>query len=376
MSDARILSLFESPGKVETATPGATVWVARDPAGGRSVLIKKLGDARARLRATAALELRHPAIVSTHRWLLDEGALYVIRDVPRGKNLRQILGPHKPEPEALRKYILPILDALALAHSRQTAHGGVSLENVIVVEGAKTLLCDFATTDPSDPRHKPHYAGAASADGDIRAVARLIADLLPASGTFSQPAVRARIEGIVLRCDNLADLRETLAALDRLAAAPLPRPAPKDVAPARPPGPPPLASYDLSDEPRPNNPLGLPRLVATLNRPEPVFAGGAGIASLDLKNEGDATLIIRMVATQHSWLSVRPTALPLTLPPGTSTRLGFLIQASRLAPGEYRSEVFLSTNAGGEGAEDLRGVWFKHTFELRATVLAPVGARR
>ncbi len=376
MSDARILSLFENPGKVETATPGATVWVARDPAGGRSVLIKKLADSRARLRATAALELRHPAIVSTHRWLLDEGALYVVRDVPRGKNLRQILGPHKPEPEALRKYVLPILEALALAHSRQTAHGGVSLENVIVVEGGKTLLSDFATTDPTDPRHKPHYAGAASADGDIRAVARLIADLLPSSGTFSQAAVRDRIAGIVLRCDNLADLRETLAALDKLAAAPLPRPAPKEVAPARPPGPPPLASYDLSDEPRPASPLGLPRLGATLNRPDPVFAGGAGLASLDLRNDGDATLIVRMVATQHSWLSVRPTALPLTLPPGTATRLGFLIQASRLAPGEYRSEIFLSTNAGGDGAEDLRGGWFKHTFELRATVLAPIGARR
>ncbi|MGC4046865.1 MAG: hypothetical protein QM758_23975 [Armatimonas sp.] len=377
MSDARILSLFESPGKVETATPGATVWLARDPGANRSVLIKKLPDTRAKLRLTAALGLLHPSIVPTHRWLQDDGALYVIRDVPRGKNLRQILGPHRPEPEALRKYVVPILEALEAAHARQTAHGGVSMENVLVIDGGKTLLCDFGTADPTDPRHRPHYAGAATSEGDIRALARLIADLLPASGTFSQPAVRARIEGIVLRCDTLADLRETLNALDRLAAAPLPRPAPKEVEQVRPVGPPPLSSYDLSGDDRKPNPMGVPRLVATLNRPDPVFAGGGGLASLDLRNDGDATLIVRMVATQHSWLSVRPTALPVTLPPGTSTRIGFLIHASRLSPGEYRSEVYLSTNAVGEGAEDLRGGWFKHTFDLRAVVIAPAaGARR
>jgi serine/threonine protein kinase len=378
MSEARILSLFESPGKVETATPGATVWLARDPVSGRPALLKKLPDARRRQRVTAALGLRHPAIVPTRRWLLEGGALYVVRDVPRGKNLRQILGLHKPEPEALRKYVVPVLDALEAAHLQGGTHGGVSLENVLVIEGGQTLLCDFGTTDPSDPRHRPHYAGNASVEGDIRAVARLIADLLPASGTFSQPAVRARIEGIVLRCDSLSDLREALAALDRLAAAPLPRPAPKQVAPqpSRPPGPPPLSSYDLSEEQRPVSPSGIPRLAAAMNRPDPVFAGGGGLASLDIRNDGDAVLIIRMVATQHAWLSVRPTALPITLPPGASTRIGFLIHAARLSPGEYRSEVFLSTNAAGDGAEDLRGGWFKHTFELRAAVLPPVTPRR
>lgn len=376
MSDARILSLFESPGKVETVTPGATVWLARDPGAGRSVLIKKLPDTRAKLRVTAALGLKHPSIVTTHRWLQDDGTLYVIRDVPRGKNLRQILGAHRPEPEALRKYITPILEALEAAHARQTAHGGVSMENVLVIEGGKTLLCDFGTTDPSDPRHKPHYAGAATAEGDIRALARLIADLLPATGTFSQPAVRARIEGIVLRCDTLADLRETMAALDRLAAAPLPQPAPKEVATVRPVGPPPLSSYNLSGDERKSNPMGIPKLTVNLNRPDPVFAGGSGLASLDLRNDGDATLIVRMVATQHSWLSVRPTALPVTLPPGSSTRIGFLIHASRLSPGEYRSEIYLSANAAGDGAEDLRGGWFKHTFDLRVSVIPPATARR
>ena len=380
MSEARVLSLFERPGKVDTATPGASVWLARDPAGARSALVKKLPGASAKARVTAALGLVHPAIVPTRRWLLDDGALYVVRDVPHGKNLRQTLGPHKPEPEALRRFMAPLLDALEYAHGRGAVHGGVSQENVLVESGGSVLVCDFGTADPSDPRHRPHYAGSASAAGDIRAAARLIADLLPASGSFAHPAVRARIEGIVLRCDTLESLRATLAALDRLAAAPLPRADQNKiaaVAPARPIGPPPLATlnaaeYDLSPDPRRKpTPGGAARLNATVPKPESVASGGSGLASLEVRNDGEGMLLIRMVATQHAWLTVRPTVLPITLPPGGSTRIGFILSAARLSPGDYRSAVYLSTNAGGDGAEDLRGGWFKHTVELRVHVVAP-----
>ena len=374
MSEAHVLSLFESPGKVETATPGATVWLARDPASGRSALVKKLAGAQAKARVTAALALKHPAIVSTRRWLLDDGALYVIRDVPRGKNLRQVFGPYKPEPEALKVLALPLLDALEYAHARGAPHGGLSLENVLRDADGHTLLCDFGTADPSDPRHKPHYAGVASAEGDIRAAARLLADLLPTSGSFGNAAVRARIEGIFLRCDSLSSLRETLAVLDRLAAAPVPKGPPPAPPSERPKGPPPLASlqvheYDLTPEPKPIREGGIPYLEANLLRPEPVLTGSGGLASLEVRNEGDALLTIRMVATQHAWLAVRPTVLPISIPPGATTRIGFLIAATRLSPGDYRSEIYLSTNAGGPGAEDLRGGWFKHTFELRAVVV-------
>ena len=375
MSETRVLSLFESPGKVETATPGATVWLARDPASGRSALIKKLASAQAKARVTTALALRHPAIVPTRRWLLEDGKLYVIRDVPRGKNLRQVFGPYKPEPEALKALALPLLDALEYAHARQMPHGGVSQENVLRDSDGKTLLCDFGTADPNDPRHKPHYAGVASVEGDIRAMARLLADLLPTSGSFANVAVRNRIEGIFLRCDSLNSLRETLAVLDRLAAAPVPKGPPPAPIPERPKGPPPLAThlikeYDLTPEAKPLIQDGLPHLKASLLRPEPVLTGSGGLASLEVTNEGDALLTIRMVATQHAWLAVRPTVLPIAVPPGATTRIGFLIAATRLSPGDYRSEIYLSTNAGGPGAEDLRGGWFKHTFELRATVVS------
>jgi hypothetical protein len=99
--------------------------------------------------------------------------------------------------------------------------------------------------------------------------------------------------------------------------------------------------------------------------------GGGGVATLNIWNEGDATLTIRMIATQHPWLNVRPLELPLVIPPGKGVRVDFAISAARLSPGEYRSEVYLSANASAQSAEDLRGGWFKHTAEIRVTVDGP-----
>ena len=43
-------------------------------------------------------------------------------------------------------------------------------------------------------------------------------------------------------------------------------------------------------------------------------------------------------------------------------------EGQALRPGEYRSEVYLSANAAGKRAEDLRGGYFKHVAEIRVTV--------
>ena len=127
-SDVRILALFESPGPLETPTPGVRAWLANDPSNGRkAVLIKRLGVGnQGKGRATEALALEHPSIVRTRRWLFEGGSLYVIRDVVRGKNLRQTmaaLGSSHLNPETLRKYLVPALDALSYAHGRNIVHG-------------------------------------------------------------------------------------------------------------------------------------------------------------------------------------------------------------------------------------------------------------
>ena len=89
-----------------------------------------------------------------------------------------------------------------------------------------------------------------------------------------------------------------------------------------------------------------------------------------LTNEGGTSLAVRMVATPHNWLSVRPMELPITLPAGASAPIDFAISATKLSAGEYRSEVYLSASGGGRNAEDLRSGWFKHTAEIRVIVVS------
>jgi len=444
-ADARVLSLFERPGAVETPTPGVRAWLARDTSESqRPVLVKRLAAGGAnKARATEALALRHAGVVRTRRWLFEPGpggstALYVVRDVVRGRNLKQVLtgtaaAAAAAEPEALRGLLLPVIEALEYAHGAGVAHGGVSAENILVGDDGGVYLSDFATADPAAPQHRVHYAGAATKAGDVLALRRLVAKYLPRGGAFASPVVRGRIEGIVERCDSLADLRTAVLALERLAAAPVPQshagtggsavspparppvPAPtaaRGTAPPLSPGertgefaavPAPTAGPGLTpmgppggkaggdviataaDEPStqptagrqtpPEHPgvrPGAPRLTCIApDGPARVAQGGGGAAALMLRNEGGATLIVRMIATQHAWLNVRPMELPLSIPPGGAASVSFVLSAARLTPGDYRSEVYLSANAPGPGAEDLRGGWFKHTCEVRISVEPP-----
>jgi hypothetical protein len=234
----------------------------------------------------------------------------------------------------------------------------------------------------------------------VRAVGRLLSQFLPKTGPFANGVVRGRIEGIVERCDTLTDLRETVNALERLAAAPVPRPQTPPpsggkgggpVAPPAPAGPPRLREPGASQVAEPaSNPApwvqrtgpaftsdpppapSVPRLSCMLaEKSARVAQGGGGAATLIVTNEGTGPLVVRMIAPQHPWLNVRPMELPLTIPPGGQVAVGFAISAARLSPGDYRSEVYLSANAAGKGSEDLRGGWFKHTAEVRITVDPP-----
>lgn len=360
-NDARVLALFSSANPVETPTPGARAWLARDTADGQlPVLIKRIDAAAAgKGRATGALALRHPHVVRTRRWLAqDTSALYVVRDVVKGKNLRQLLGTGASgqSAEATQRLLLPVVEALEYAHMQGFAHGGVSPENVLIDEGGNVCVCDWATVDPKSSRHFLHYHGTASANGDVQALGAIVIELLPTTGAFASAAVRERIAGIVNRCDTLADLKEAVHALDRLAAAPLPR----ATAPSQPAATPP---------PPPADDANAPRLSCTLaQKSARVLTGGGGVATLVIRNEGNGPLTIRMIATQHAWLNVRPIELPLVIAPGGHQSLGFVISAARLTPGDYRSEVHFSANAPGKTAEDLRGGWFKHSAEIRVTV--------
>jgi hypothetical protein len=218
-------------------------------------------------------------------------------------------------------------------------------------------------------------------------MSKLIAALLPTTGTFATPTVRSRVEGVTLRCESLGSLREVLSTLEKLATAPLPRPTATAIAtvasqtPDTPGIPPPLfgelpktIAPALTEQNTPAPTKGVAKLVCSQPDRPLVPQGGGGLLAIEARNDGDATLLIRMVATQHAWLNVRPTNLPLVLPPGAAVKIGFVVSAARLAGGEYRSAVYLSSNAPGPNAEDLRTGWWKHSFEVRVMVGGGGGA--
>ena len=396
--EARILGLFTGVGVVATPQPSAKAWLASDVSSGenRPVIIKRV-PATGKVRATESLALLHPNIVRTRRWIAASGFIYVLRDVVKGKNLRQsLLGPGstRPSPELIRRLLLPVLDALAYAHQHNVLHGGISPENLIITNDTQTVMVtDWATADPQAPHHFSVYKGEASVLNDVRAVARILSAYLPDTGAFSNPQVRGRIEGVINRCDTLADLRVTLETLEKLAASPAQKAAR-------------IADFDLSDGPPPSAQKKTPdkvtaapadrRTLRDFDLPltekpktlvegprlfcEPIekqgvqiAMGGGGAAAMHIRNDGNAPLILRMIATQHAWMNVRPLELPLTLAPGASVRVEFVISAARLSPGAYRSEIYFSANAGGQNAQDLREGWFKHTCEIRVGVTEAMG---
>ncbi|GAB4467132.1 MAG: hypothetical protein OHK0029_38830 [Armatimonadaceae bacterium] len=397
-ADTRAMELFEGAGPIDTPTPGVRAWLARDAVGEhRPVLIKRV-KAERKERATEALLLMHPNIVRTRRWLLEEGNLYVVRDVVKGKNLRQTLaslGGTRPTPELLRKMMAPVLDALNYTHGLGVAHGGISADNILIANDGGIWISDFATTDPTAPQHRSAYKGEVTVQGDITALGRVISAYLPTTGAFASPSVRGRIEGVLSRCDTLEDLRVTLNALERLAAPPTRSPEnPQNAAPRirgeepptkpeppRPdpplrPGPPPLEMPGTAQkaEAAPPSPPAL--LLSIAERSIRVPQGGGGFATILARNEAKAPLVVRMVATQYPWLNLREPSLPLTISPNGIERIGFNISAARLTPGEYRSEVYVLANGTAPGAEAAGSGWYKHTIEILITVEAPVRPSR
>ncbi|MFY7951264.1 MAG: protein kinase domain-containing protein, partial [Armatimonadaceae bacterium] len=195
--DHPILSLFESPRPVPTPNPSAEAWLANDPVHGRPMMIKKIVNPAMKGRATDALGLDHPNLLRLRRWFLFEGALWLVRDALRGRNLRQhlVATGGRPDVVALQNILGPVFDAIRYAHGRGVPHAGISYENILIGDDQSVRVADFGCTDPSAPMHAPLYGGKAVPENDIRALGKMLAALLPTSGPFANPVVRSRIEG-------------------------------------------------------------------------------------------------------------------------------------------------------------------------------------
>ena len=91
-TEDRLLHLFNGVGPLKTDLPSAKAWLASDPSSdNRAVIIKRV-PGKNKARATESLALLHPNIARTRRWIAGgDGFIYVLRDVVKGKNLRESL---------------------------------------------------------------------------------------------------------------------------------------------------------------------------------------------------------------------------------------------------------------------------------------------
>lgn len=132
-----------------------TVWRARDELLHREVAVKEVrlsagpGDRERALadtlhEARAAAALSHPAIITVHDVLAEDGQPWIIMDLLAGRSLADVLREHGPlAPGHVAAVGLRVLDALEAAHARGLLHRDVKPGNVILTDDGEVVLTDF-----------------------------------------------------------------------------------------------------------------------------------------------------------------------------------------------------------------------------------------
>jgi serine/threonine protein kinase len=95
--------------------------------------------------ARALASLRHPHIVQVFGFFLENNTAYMVMQYERGKNLGSYIRERKGRLSTsfIFHVFLPILDALALIHSRSLLHLDVKPGNIHLRHGNDPLLLDF-----------------------------------------------------------------------------------------------------------------------------------------------------------------------------------------------------------------------------------------
>ncbi|GAB5537214.1 MAG: hypothetical protein Rubg2KO_34630 [Rubricoccaceae bacterium] len=129
------------------------VYLARDPVIGREVAVKMIVDqavadltVRRRFMAEAqrAGALNHPNIVTIYDVGEDEGRPYIVMEVLKGEDLRELMDGMSTPPLSDRIDIaIQIARGLGAAHSHGILHRDIKPENVIVTDRGVAKVLDF-----------------------------------------------------------------------------------------------------------------------------------------------------------------------------------------------------------------------------------------
>jgi non-specific serine/threonine protein kinase len=92
-------------------------------------------------------QFKHPALVEVLQFWEENGTAYMVMPRYRGKTLRTVLkerGRACDEPW-LKRTLAPVLDVLALLHSRRVYHRDVAPDNIIVLTDGSAVLLDLGS---------------------------------------------------------------------------------------------------------------------------------------------------------------------------------------------------------------------------------------
>ena len=130
--------------------PLGHAWIARDKDSGQPVVIKKIpleaigggGNGWTRLvEETRALSrIAHPNIASTLEVGTENDHLVMVTMRPQGRRLAEIVEDQRPlTAHDLRRWVLPLLEGLAIAHASGVVHRHVH-EDLIIVDPSDTAV--------------------------------------------------------------------------------------------------------------------------------------------------------------------------------------------------------------------------------------------
>ncbi|MFE0172766.1 protein kinase [Streptomyces sp. NPDC059002] len=133
-----------------------TVWRAVDELVGRDVAVKQPrlpGDphdaavrriyARLHREARAAARVDHPAAVTVHDVVLEDGLPWIVMELVRGESLHEVLQRDPLPPAESARIGLAVVGALAAAHAQGIVHRDVKPANVLIGPHGRVVLTDF-----------------------------------------------------------------------------------------------------------------------------------------------------------------------------------------------------------------------------------------